>query len=70
MKHATGSAHMGLLATGALAALLLGWGLGWAVALAVLGCGAMLAAVFWIGRSSAQPTSIQAPDPTKAKEQS
>ena len=40
MKHATGSVHMGLLATGALAGLLLGWGLGWAVALAVLGCGA------------------------------
>lgn len=69
MKHATGSWHMWLLAAGAVAALLLGWGLGLALALAVVGCGAMLATVFWIGRSSARQISIDSHDPTEVKEQ-
>lgn len=69
MKHETGSWHMWVLAGGAVAALLLGWGLGWALALAVVGCGAMLAAVFWIGRSSAQQISIDSHDATEVKEQ-
>lgn len=42
------------LVVGVALTLLFGWGLGWALALAVIGCGAMLTAVFWIGRSSVQ----------------
>ena len=52
MKHGAHGWHMGLLAAGVVAALLLGIGVGWALAIAVLGCAAMIAGVFWIGRSS------------------
>lgn len=54
---------MGLLVAAVALALLFGWGLGWALALAVIGCGAMLAAVFWIGRSSVQEGAAHVADP-------
>lgn len=62
MRHETGSWHMWLLVAAVVLALLFGWGLGWALALGVIGCGAMLAAVFWIGRSSIQHVSDRAVD--------
>lgn len=54
VKHMTGTTHMLLLVAATAVALLLGWGLGWVLALAVIGCGAMVAVVFWLGRSSAE----------------
>lgn len=68
MKHMTGSWHMSLLVAAVAVALLLGWGLGWALGLAVIGCGAMLAAVFWIGRSSAQQISTRSVDSDEVAE--
>ena len=68
MGETTSGSHMWLLAAGVALALLFGWGLGWAVAFAVIGCGAMLAAVFWIGRGSVQQGSGRAVDPDEAVE--
>lgn len=60
MNHAGGhQTHMWLIGVGAVVALLLGWSIGWALAFAVLACGAMLAAMFWIGRISTQQIRIQ-----------
>lgn len=63
MRNETGFRHMWLLIAAVALALLFGWGLGWALALAVIGCGAMLAAVFWIGRSSVRDVSDRAVGP-------
>ena len=60
MNHRQGhKLHMGLLAAALVAALVFGWSVGWAIGLGLLGCAAMLAAVFWIGRSSAQQTASE-----------
>lgn len=42
------SIHMLLVAGAAVAAALLGYGLGWAFAIAIIGCGAMLVALLWL----------------------
>lgn len=55
--------HMALLAAGAMVALFLGLGLGWVLTIALFGCAAMLAVVFWIGRSSVAPPVVD-PDRT------
>ncbi len=68
MKHGTDSRHMWLLVAAVAVALLFGWSLGWALALAVIACGVMLAAVFWIGRSSAQEISARSVDADEAVE--
>ena len=68
MKHMTGATHMWLLVAAATAALILGWGLGWALALALIGCGAMVAAVFWLGRSSAEQVTDRPVDAGEAVE--
>ncbi len=62
MVHERGTQHMWLIGAGVLLALVLGWGIGWALALAAIGCGAMLAAVFWIGRSTARQVSAASTD--------
>lgn len=68
MRHTTGSLHMWFLGAGVVVATLLGWSLGWAVTLAAIGCGAMLAAVFWIGRSSTQQVSAQRVSPDQVED--
>lgn len=65
MTYERGMRHMWLVGAGIVAALLLGWGVGWALAVAAIGCGAMLAAVFWIGRSSIRPIPEASTDPTE-----
>lgn len=40
--------HMWLIAGAAAAAILLGYGIGWAIAIALIGCGAMLVALVWL----------------------
>lgn len=54
MKHLGGGhrLHMWLIGAAAVAALLLGSSLGWALALAAAACGAMLLVVLWIALSS------------------
>ncbi len=52
----THQVHMWLVAATILVAVLIGWSAGWLLMLALAGCGAMLAAIFWIGRSSANVT--------------
>lgn len=48
--------HMWLIGA-AVASLLLGVSYGWALALALVACGTMVAVVFWIGRSSVRQIS-------------
>jgi len=63
MKHTEGDqSHMWLIGGAVVAALLLGWGVGWALAIALVACGAMFAAVFWIGRSTARQVSTAPAD--------
>ncbi len=40
--------HMWLIAGVAVAAVLLGYSIGWAIAIALIGCGAMFVAVVWL----------------------
>lgn len=42
------SGHIWLIAGAAVAAALLGYGIGWAIAIAVFGCGAMFVAILWL----------------------
>ncbi len=56
--------HMWLVGGGVAAVLLFGLGAGWALALALLACSAMLGTVFWIGRSSARQVS---PGPSRER---
>jgi len=44
--------HMWLIGGGVIVALLLGLGIGWVIAVALLVCAATLALVFWIGRTA------------------
>jgi len=44
--------HMWLIGGAAVVALLLGFGIGWAITVALLVCAATLAVVFWVGRTS------------------
>lgn len=46
--------HMWLIGAAAAVSLLFGASFGWALALAMAACGAMFAAVLWIGRTSVQ----------------
>ena len=63
MKHTAGhQLHMWLIGAAVVASLLLGASYGWALALALVGCGTMLAVVFWIGRSSVQQMSVKPVD--------
>lgn len=55
------SGHMWLIAGAAVAAALLGYGIGWAISIAILGCGAMFVALLWLinsDRDRPNPTGI------------
>ncbi len=63
MNHAAShQGHMWLIGGATVVALLLGWSVGFALAFLLVACGAMLGAIFWIGRTSAQEQRIRISD--------
>lgn len=42
------SGHMWLIAGAAVAVALLGYGIGWAIAISIIGCAAMIVALLWL----------------------